>query len=146
MVDNNITTCLHALSLLPALQITAMAFSPDGATLTSADAAGVVTSWDLAAARARTTTPAHAGPVWSLAYSRVSGAVLASGGSDCTMRLWDAAAAGAAAGGEKAGAPALASLATWHTKATPVVAAAFSSRNLLLGAGPLSVRDAKKAA
>jgi transcription initiation factor TFIID subunit 5 len=148
---------------LPAcLQISSMAFSPDGTTLATADASGAVVAWDLATSRRLASASEHRGPVWSLAYSQGEGALLASGGADHCVRLWDAkgapagGAAAAAAGGaqqrrgaaavqQRQGAAAVGSnepyglLATWRTKMTPVFGLRFTSRNLLLGSGALTL-------
>jgi len=125
-----------------------MSFSSDGASLATADEAGVLISWDLGSARPLATTLSHAGPIWSLAYSKGSSKVLASGGADCAVRLWSECEAQAVVPGAQqpptedgVAAPAHTPLATWFTKATPVVAASFTRRNLLLTAGPLSVQD-----
>jgi transcription initiation factor TFIID subunit 5 len=72
--------------------------------------------------------------VWSLAYSNGEGGVLVSGGADCTVRLW------AGREDEQPGAEAWRPLGRWPTKETPVVALRFTTRNLLLGAGALSLR------
>jgi transcription initiation factor TFIID subunit 5 len=113
-----------------AAPVTALAAADDGVTLASADASGAVSVWDLGSARRVAGAPrAHAGPVWSLAYSRGGGAVLASGGADCAVRLWSKQAEGEVLGCDAA----------WVTKATPVVAASFTARNLLMCAGPLAL-------
>eukprot|EP00887_Chlorella_sp_A99_P008015 scaffold12.g8015.t1 len=132
--------------------VTALAFSPDGATLASGDADGAICVWDLAGAKRLATLADHSRAVWSLAYSHGDGAILASGGADCTLRLWDATAAATGGGGgaasvatqqqqlqreEGGGGGAL--LRTFRTKATPVLAARFSSRNLLLCGGALTL-------
>ena len=62
-----------------ALQITALAFSPDGQTLASGSEDGSMMVWDLKEARRSGLAPSHKGPVWSLAYSQGDGAILASG-------------------------------------------------------------------
>ena len=54
-------------------------FRQRGRTLFSGDEDGAVFAWDLDAAKRLYNIPAHSGPVWSLAASRGSGAVLASG-------------------------------------------------------------------
>lgn len=115
--------------------ITALVVSHDGATVASADANGALSTWDLGAARrVGNSTTAHNGPVWSLDYSYGEGKVLASGGSDCRVKLWSS--SSSAEGGAEAG---LSCVATWNTKATPVIATSFTKRNLLLAAGPLSL-------
>lgn len=164
------------------VQISALAFSPDGTTLATADASGTLIVWDLATAKRLTTAHEHRGPVWSLAYSQGEGALLASGGADNTVRLWNAkpaaatvgaaaagrpaagaargaAAAAAAAGGgtaEQQGAAAgsqqegggggsepYAPVVTWRTKLTPVYGLRFTTRNLLLGSGALTIPSRK---
>jgi transcription initiation factor TFIID subunit 5 len=114
--------------------ITALAFSRDGTTLASADAGGAVRVWDLTMAQQMGLAVRHAGPVWSLDYSYGEGKLLASGGSDCTLRLWSE--GGGSVGG-------LSCVSTWYTKATPIIAMHFTRRNLLLAAGPLSFEEAK---
>ena len=75
--------------------VAAVAFSPDGATLATADASGGSSSgirlWD-AATQQEIGTPMTAGPgpVYALAFSP-DGATLASAGGDGNARLWDAA-------------------------------------------------------
>ena len=70
------------------LQITAVAFSPDGQTLASGSEDGALMTWDLRDARRTALTPEHTGPVWSLAYSHGAGSLLASGmqASQCNIR------------------------------------------------------------
>ncbi len=168
------------LRLVSALQISSLAFSPDGTTLTTADASGTLIAWDLASSRRLATASQHRGPIWSLAYSQGEGSLLASGGADHTVRTWNAkpaAAAGAAGGaaaagkrpgsagagaaaqqqqqagkgppgsGGEGGAAAAAAgssepyglLCTWKTKLTPVFGLRFTTRNLLLGSGALTL-------
>lgn len=159
------------------LQISSLAFSPDGTTLASADAGGALIAWDLTSAKRVASTSQHRGPVWSLAYSRGEGSLLASGGADHTVRIWNAKpAAGGAAGAQQgqqpaaagAAAPAAAAaaaqqpaqggqpgkhaagdgsalgepyapLCTWRTKMTPVFGLRFTTQNLLLGSGALTL-------
>ena len=61
------------------LQVTALAFSPDGQHLASGSEDGGMMVWDLKDARRFAVTPNHKGPVWSLAFSQGDGSILASG-------------------------------------------------------------------
>ncbi len=61
------------------LQVTSLAFTPDGQHLLSGDEEGNINAWDLKQAKRVHSSKAHSGPVWSLATSHGSGAILASG-------------------------------------------------------------------
>ena len=61
------------------IQVTALAFAPDGRTLAAGCADGSLVLWDLAEARRLAAIAEHRGPVWSLAFSHGAGSVLASG-------------------------------------------------------------------
>lgn len=108
--------------------ITALEFSADGTTLGTADAAGLVSTWDLRAGQRKGMIKAHVGPIWSLAYSYGEGKLLVSGGSDCTVKLFREADDN------------IECVASWSTKATPVIKTGFTRRNLLFGIGPLSLQ------
>ena len=69
---------------------TAVALTPDGGTLASANPEGEVQLLDLASGQAVATLPGHAPPIRSLAFSP-DGTLLASGAADA-IRLWDLAA------------------------------------------------------
>ncbi len=68
-----------------AMQVTALAFSPDGQMLASGSEDGSLMLWDLKDARRFGLAPQHKGPVWSLAYSQGDGSILASGMSFCCI-------------------------------------------------------------
>ena len=69
--------------------ITCLACSPSGKFLASADDTGIIILWDLAPGRLLKRMRGHAkGGIWSLSWS-VESTVLASGGADGTVRVWD---------------------------------------------------------
>ncbi len=70
--------------------VEAVAFSPDGLTLASADEGGTLRLWNLSTRTALRTLTGHSSWVASVAFSP-DGRVLASGGADRTVRLWDVA-------------------------------------------------------
>ncbi len=67
------------------LQVTSLAFTPDGQHLVSGDEEGGISAWDLRQAKRVHSSKAHSGPVWSLATSHGSGAILASGTTKRTL-------------------------------------------------------------
>ncbi|MBB4710203.1 WD40 repeat protein [Streptomyces luteogriseus] len=69
-------------------QVTSLAFSPDGATLTTGASDATVRLWDVRGRRPVATLTGHSGTVFALAFSP-DGRTLASGGQDRTVRLWD---------------------------------------------------------
>lgn len=65
------------------MQITGLAFSPDGKLAASGDEDGSISVWDLGQAKRLDTGSGHSAAVWALAFSHVDGAVLASGREPC---------------------------------------------------------------
>jgi WD40 repeat protein len=77
-------------------RIWSLAFSPDGKTLAAAvgnhrgrdHEPGVIVLWDAVTGQRRLELAGHTNEVTSVAFAP-DGKLLASGGSDCTVRLWD---------------------------------------------------------
>ena len=69
--------------------VTAIVCAPKGHILASADDQGSIFLWDLATGRRIKRMRGHGkGGIWSLSWS-VESNVLVSGGTDCTVRVWD---------------------------------------------------------
>lgn len=68
--------------------VTALAFSPDGATLATAHTNNVIRLWDTETGTLQLTQPAHAMAPTALAYA-ADGKTLASGGADGVVIVWD---------------------------------------------------------
>ena len=68
---------------------TSMACSPNGKVLATADDQGTIILWDLASGRLKKRMRGHGkGGIWAVSWS-VESTVLASGGADGTVRIWD---------------------------------------------------------
>ncbi len=66
----------------------ALAFSPDGKILASADRGGTITLWNTRGGERRGSFKAHEGGTWSVAFLP-DGKTLVSGGMDNTIKIWD---------------------------------------------------------
>lgn len=121
--------------------VTAMSFSPNGMQIVTGDSLGAVSCWDLGSAKRVSTggggNRSEKAAVWSLAHSSGDGSVVASGGADCSVKLWSSSSSSSGTGG-------LSQFLTWQTKATPVLGLRFSTLNLLLGGGPLALRKPQR--
>ena len=68
--------------------ITAVAFSPDGATLVSADWDGMMYLWDMSTRERHVTLSGHTGRIFATVFS-YDGSRVASISYDDTIRVWD---------------------------------------------------------
>ena len=69
--------------------VNSVAYSPDGATLASADSEGTVLLWDMTTGEDVRTLKGHTSWVTSVEFSP-DGLTLASAGMEDGIRLWDA--------------------------------------------------------
>jgi dipeptidyl aminopeptidase/acylaminoacyl peptidase len=68
--------------------VTCLAFAPDGRTLGTGDADGILRLWDVASERELTSQRGHAWTINSVAFAP-DGQRLATGGTDGTVKLWE---------------------------------------------------------
>jgi transcription initiation factor TFIID subunit 5 len=119
--------------------VRALAMRPDGRCVASGGDDGGVLEWDLGTGKPIRAFEGHRGAVYSLDYSggvKRDQRVLASGGADETVRLWDASERGGGATERAGGAVAGREIGeTLRTKSTPVVNVQFTARNLLMAMG-----------
>ena len=148
-------------SALSSVALTAFAASGGVAGLLAAGGdTGAVTLWDVGSERRVGTFGGHVGPVHSLAFNADASA-LATGGADCSVRVYDVKAAMAAVPGASTTAPvpspssssaaaalptALGALTTllpprhsFYTKFSPVFFLNYTDKNLLYAGGPFSL-------
>ena len=102
-------------------------YSPDGNTILTGDAQGVVHLWDISSGSELHTFQGHSGAITSLAFSP-DGKTILTGGEDRTARLWDA----------TTGDPI--SIFTGHTGAVSSVAFSPDGRMILTGSADATAR------
>lgn len=132
--------------------VCSVATSPCGNQLASGSIDGTICLWDLNEGKRIAQLKGHKGPVWSLCYSHglQNSPLLASGGADCTLRLWGAAQASygnlqhandVMQNGGNFGAYDL--LRSCQTKSTPIFSLNFTRTNLLSASGALTLQSRK---
>uniref|UniRef100_A0A061QQU2 Transcription initiation factor TFIID subunit 5 n=1 Tax=Tetraselmis sp. GSL018 TaxID=582737 RepID=A0A061QQU2_9CHLO len=122
--------------------VCSLSVSPCGRHLASGSVDGVICIWDLNEGRRLTQVKGHDGPVWSLQHTRgLRSPLLASGGADSSLKLWDY---GAGDSGARPDRPTLASLEpkkTFATKATPIYSIHFTPLNLMVATGAFALNQ-----
>jgi transcription initiation factor TFIID subunit 5 len=111
--------------------ITAVSICPDGKTVIAGSQEGKIIVWDLGEAKILGELQGHLKPVWSLSFSNDASNLLATGGADGTVRIWDYKSVVSSDKDQTKSVP----LVDWVTKRTSVIALRFTSRNLLMGVG-----------
>merc|ERR1711976_413335 len=126
----------HCVRVLIGLRspVTGVSICPEGKYVIACSQGGQILFWDVGEAKILGDLQGHLKSVWSLAFSNGIPALLATGGEDCTVRIWDYKSA------VSSGQPRLKPLVSWVTKRTPVIALRFTSTNLLFGLGALKVK------
>jgi transcription initiation factor TFIID subunit 5 len=123
--------------------IACLEISPDGKLLASAGEDSVINIYDINSAKPiKSFKTAHTvgSSIYSLAFSQCS-SVLLSGGSDCTVRVWDVKRNNATTNAAVPGQQNSDLLATYHTKQTPVYKLAFTRANVACAGGAFTPQD-----
>lgn len=123
--------------------ISCVEISPDGKLLATAAEDAVIHVYDINSAKPiKSFRQAHTAgsSIYSLAFSQCS-SVLLSGGSDCSVKVWDVKRSNAISNAAVQGQQSSDLLATYHTKQTPVYKLAFTGANVACAAGAFTLHD-----
>lgn len=122
--------------------VSCVEISPDGRLLATASEDSTVHVYDINSAKLLKSFKAHTSgsSIYSLAFSRCS-SVLLSGGSDCSVRVWDIKRNNTVMNAALPGQQGSDLLATYHTKQTPVYKLAFTGTNVACAAGAFTLND-----
>ena len=129
--------------------VCSIASSPCGRSLATGSIDGSIFIWDLNEGKRLAQLKGHEGPVWSLAYScgLQRAPLLASGGADCTVRLWGGTppvqATPLAETPVQAEDASYSLLQTFPTKSTPAFDVTFSRGNMLMASGALTLQSSR---
>lgn len=124
--------------------LSCIAVSPAGTHIAAGSDSGTILLWDVATGAQLAMLRGHEGPVHSISFSNRDGACIASGGADCSIKLWDltACTSPSSPAVTDGGAEALFKLQpvkSFFTKMSPVFHVNFSDNNLVSAGGPFRV-------
>jgi transcription initiation factor TFIID subunit 5 len=122
--------------------ISCVEISPDGKLLATAAEDSHIHIYDINSAKLLKSFKSHTpvSSIYTLAFSKCS-SVLLSGGSDCSVRVWDVKRATQTTNASVPGQQGSDLLATYYTKQTPVYKLAFSGANVACAAGTFTLHD-----
>ena len=122
--------------------ISCVEISPDGRLLATAAEDSVVHVYDINSAKPLKTFRAHTpgSSIYSLAFSKCS-SVLLSGGSDCSVRVWDVKRNNATMNAAVPTQQGSDLIATYYTKQTPIYKLAFTGANVACAAGAFTMHE-----
>jgi transcription initiation factor TFIID subunit 5 len=122
--------------------ISCVEISPDGKLLATAAEDSHVHIFDINSSKMIKQFRSHTAgsSIYSLAFSKCS-SVLLSGGSDCSVRVWDVKRSNQTSNAAVPGQQGSDLLATYYTKQTPVYKLAFTGANVACAAGAFTLYD-----
>ena len=122
--------------------ISCVEISPDGRLLATAAEDSHVHVYDINSAKLlkQFKSHTHGSSIYSLAFSKDS-SVLLSGGSDCSVRVWDVKRSNQVSNAAVPGQQHSDLLATYYTKQTPVYKLAFTGANVACAAGAFTTNE-----
>ena len=122
--------------------ISCVEISPDGKLLATAAGDSMVHIYDLNSTKCIKSFKGHAAgsSIYTLAFDKNS-SVLLSGGSDCSVRVWDIKRNNTVSNAAFSGQQGSDLLATYWTKQTPVYKIAFTQANVACAAGAFTLLD-----
>lgn len=124
--------CVRILSGLHS-PITSVSICPDGKSVIAGSQGGQIIFWDLGEARILGELYGYSKSVWSLVFSGDFPFMLATGGEDGIVKIWDYKAFVSSVSGQSIPE----SLVVWITNQTPIITLRFTTTNLLIGAGAI---------
>merc|ERR1712187_327529 len=121
--------------------VTSLTISPDGKFVVAGSKEGKIVTWDLAEAKILGVVNGHRASIWSITFPENNNKVLASGGGDGKINVWDylnitsSESENILNHNEKLNDATTTPLLIWEIKKVSIHSLQFTARNLLIGAG-----------